>query len=57
MGTCLGFAEPQQHTWKGSSKVLRRFEGPQVYQPTLLMFSPLNSSIKPLEFSLQGNLG
>ncbi len=57
MGMCLGFAEPQRHTWKGSSKVLRRFEGPQVYQPTLLVFSLLNSSVKPLEFSLQDSLG
>jgi hypothetical protein len=49
IGACLGFAEPQRHTWKGSSKMFRMFEGPQVYQLTLLVFSLLNSSIKPLE--------
>ncbi len=50
-GDVSRFAEPQRHSWKVSSKVLRRFEGPQVYQPALLVFSLLNSSIEPLEFS------
>jgi hypothetical protein len=54
---CLGFDEPQRHTWEGSPKVLRRFEGPQVYQPTLPMFSPSDSCCEPLESTLQGSLG
>jgi hypothetical protein len=29
MGMCQVFIEPQRHSWKGSSKVLRKFEGPQ----------------------------
>ncbi len=36
--------------------MLRRFEGPQVYQPILRVFFPSDSSPEPLEYTMQGSL-